>query len=465
MSNFGVTYLLKINKGRKRLSIEDNIGEELHIHFGELRLCLNSEEFASLADRALLLISEASNVSMDILKRIEPRFLFDLCRKGELPSLVLGKTETVPLKSLSCPVCDGFGLWKYKGIKHSEFLKVLKNKKRKTHFDSGQVNYLGDDNVKRCFEALKDCQNNPKICDTYPLYVTDQNIIRDGQHRAVALYYLFGGNYRVKVQRISTNGNYHVKNGIGFLQWIKTYLIGFVVKALRTIVHFPKRAILKHKDKQSAIFYKKVITKPINKAIFEHLCKNEILLDNCFFIDEDIALNLFPVIIKKQQCDFNKVKKIILNEKCRIVSGHSVEGYSFIYGLKEDKLVIDDSGNPVCFIQDKLSSQAMSVVSFMPFSPNIQNYLFSKHKPTQEIIYLLRLFKCLFDKNGFGFNKNDVSYFEKNRNVLERFETEYKWIFEDALFGYSNRMIELLKNAHTTEEYNNIISDYRRFTF
>ena len=84
MSNFGVTYLLNKYKENNRLSIEDNIGEEIHIHFGNMRLMLSNQEFRELAEHSLEYISDITDIPVNVLEKLEPIFLFDLCRRGEL---------------------------------------------------------------------------------------------------------------------------------------------------------------------------------------------------------------------------------------------------------------------------------------------------------------------------------------------------------------------------------------------
>ena len=207
MSNFGVTYLLKVNKGHNRLSIEDNIGEELHIHFGSMRLMLRNSEFKDMAAHALEYISEVTDIPVEVLEKLDPIFLFDLCRKGELPHLKLQNVEYISVGELRCPVRNVFGFWKYKPIKKSHFLEVMKGRKKTTPFDGDQVNYLNNSSKKRCDEILELCKTNKDILEDSPLYVTGNNEIRDGQHRAAALYYLYGHDFKAKIQRMETNRN------------------------------------------------------------------------------------------------------------------------------------------------------------------------------------------------------------------------------------------------------------------
>lgn len=453
MSNFGVTYLLKIYKGNNRLSIEDNIGEELHIHFGEMRLMLKNLQFREFAENSMDYISDITGLSLDVLNRLDPIFLFDLCRRGELPSLTLQQEEYISVGELLCPVQNMFGVWKYKPINKSHFLKVMRKKTDHTPYDEDQINYLGRTNLSRCNNILEMCKKNRKICDDYPLYVTKRNVIRDGQHRAAALYYLYGYQHKVKVQRMETNKSDHL--------YYKDK-----IEILKEIIHTYVNRIRKYKkkiqvNKKELSEYRKCVKRCLNKTVFDELKIDNKLKKEVYFVDKEFALSGFPVLIKKKNANVASIKELLIKHNLRINKGHSLVGVSFIYGLGEDCLLVDDNNHPVAFLQDKLSSYAMSVNSFMPYAPEIQRYLNSYDDVPKAILYILRLLKCMFDKEKQGFYKEDIEYFDEHISILKEKFFTYNGLIEKVLFGYSDRMIELLQNR----EYEKIIEDYRRFEY
>lgn len=455
MSNFGVTYLLKLNKGKNRLSIEDNIGEEVHIHFGEMRLMLRNAEFKHLAKNSLEYIAELTDIPIDDLRKIEPIFLLDLCRKGELPNLILKATEYVPVGELFCPVKSILGVWKYEPIYKSHFLKIINGSAESSPFDNEQINYVGKNNIDRCIDVLNECRNNKRICEEYPLYVTEKNIIRDGQHRAVALYHLYGHDFKVKIQRIE------ILDPLS-----KQSLIGRINNNTRCILKNIFFSAIKYKNKsryskKQISDYKSCVKKDVNINAFVELKKDVALRKLCFFIDGDFAMNKFPVLVKRKHSSNNDVFKLISDHGFFIKPGHILDEISFIYGLEEDFLVVDKSNNPVAFIQEKLSSYAMSVRSFMPYAPEIQRYFESFEEVPDSILYVLRLLKCMFDKDKNGFHEADMIYFESCKKILNDPFFRETGMFEKIFFGYTTRMLNMLDSG----KYIDIIEDYRRFEY
>lgn len=453
MSNFGVTYLLKVYKGANRLSIEDNIGEEIHIHFGPMRLMLKNDAFCKLADNAIRLIADASGVSVDVLNKLDPIFLFDLCRRGELPSLVLKNEEYIEVGRLLCPVRNRFGISRYKTIEHSHFMEIIKGKTKISPFDQWQANYFSKSNYTRCQDVLELCKANANICEEHPLFVTEENHIRDGQHRAAALYYLYGKDFKVKIQRMSTirPSESNRSNLVTFMVWIRRRLKEFLL----SILHSGKKRERKMASKE----YYDAISKPLNKDAFNELRKND---NKPFFcVDENVSISQFPVLIKRNGIDLSSVKAYLQSNGYQLIQGHQIEGISFIYGLKEDWLVVDKQNNPVAYLQDKISSYAMSVNSFMPYAPEIQRYLNQFKDMPETLVFTLRLLKCMFDKKNKGFFEEDVSYFSNHSELLDSEFFSKEGLFEKVFFGYTDRLIQLLQNG----DYQVINDDYKRFRY
>ena len=198
-----------------------------------------------------------------------------------------------------------------------------------------------------------------------------------------------------------------------------------------------------------------------NVLAYNELKKDKYLKKEVFFVDSGFSLADYPVLIKKSNSSDEMIEKGIKQKKMRIISGHDSIGVTFIYGLEKDRLIVDKNNNPVAFLQDKVSSYAMSVNSFMPYAPEIQRYLNSFEEMPKELLYVLRLLKCMFDKNKKGFYKDDIEYFNNNIDMLNEDFFCHDGLFEKVFFGYTDRMIELLKK----KEYSSIIDDYRRFEY
>lgn len=457
MSNFGVTYLLKLNKGNNRLSIEDNIGEELHIHFGEMRLMLRNSDFREFAAHSLEYISDITDLPIDVLETLDPIFLLDLCRRGELPSLTLQNKEMVRLGDLKCPVKNRFGVWHFKPISKSHFVKVMQKKAERTPFDQDQVNYLGRTNIDRCNDILRVCGESKDICNDNPLYVTGMNVIRDGQHRAAALYVLYGPDFEVNVQRMETIRSINYKRS-----FIEDSLKPACRELLVNSVHWVREIKTNKRQKNKEIeMYNRIISCEVNSGAFHALQSDQKLAKEVFFVDADTALSKFPVLIRKAASKTEDIKSLLSEHKLKVMRGHKLEGTTFIYGLGQDYLVVDEADRPVAFLQDKISSYAMSVNSFMPYAPEIQKYLNQFEVIPETLLYSLKLLKCMFDKKGNGFRQQDTEYFDQHKYLLDDEFFSEKGLFSMILFGYTERMLKFLREG----VYETIIEDYRKFEY
>lgn len=212
MSNPGVITLASLrNAGRniKRLDIEDNIGEKIHIHLNSLRVDFSVEEFLALADQV-----DHAALSLDAFQRyqlenLDPHFLFEMsnlikdikeveiktCRLGDLKSLV--RVRLPKIGELMLP----------RRINYSPAYRFLEG-------ESGcfekyvQHNYPGVDNVTRLEKLRDSIKDNgyPRESDHIVIF-GDQKIIRDGQHRAAILSSLGGLDQDIPVMVIYFSGN------------------------------------------------------------------------------------------------------------------------------------------------------------------------------------------------------------------------------------------------------------------
>ena len=171
------------------------------------------------------------------------------------------------------------------------------------------------------------------------------------------------------------------------------------------------------------------------------------------------------MVVLKNNVSFDDIKQHIKKLNLFTIEGNKCAGFSFIYGLKPDLLIVDKRYHPVAFLQHKLSAQSMSVKSYMPFAPEIQKYLLSKPKQPESINYIVRLLKCLFDRNSNGFSENDINYFNNKKTMLVEDEFFSSELFDKVFFGFSEKIKELLNASNTIDEYNNIINIYKRFKY
>ena len=77
MSNPGVIKLAEATIGGENLRIEDNIGEAIHIHYGNIRIDMTIKEFVSFADKLTDIAQNMINIPGFSIKDYDANFLTD----------------------------------------------------------------------------------------------------------------------------------------------------------------------------------------------------------------------------------------------------------------------------------------------------------------------------------------------------------------------------------------------------
>ncbi len=216
MSNPGVIELFGFrfanNSGTHSFRVEDNIGEAIHIHFDDIRLDLTVKEFHKLVDDTLEAITANVDVKGFDAGKCDPLFLFEVAQC--LPWLREVKTEYMPVKDIIVDTLDNNGKRVYRNIKHSRVVKALhgdhaENDKHR------QQNLIGLNNRQRLFRIFNSIKENGyPFKDEHILLFNEQNIVRDGQHKAAVIYVL-SPDAVIPIQRwIFQNNLFSVSNPV-----------------------------------------------------------------------------------------------------------------------------------------------------------------------------------------------------------------------------------------------------------
>ena len=237
MSNPGVITLdsEKSKKDNfKRFEVEDNIGESIHLHIDNMRIDFTINEFLDFSK----LIKE-SIAGLDVLAgySLDQFDAYFLKECGDiLPGLAKIKIEEIELSELKCIVCSSHGsdlnLKKIVGVNETPAYKYLSGDKD-SFISYSQHNYFTENNEGRLAALLESIKNNgyPNL-GRYIVVFDGQNYIRDGQHRAAILSYLYGADTKVKVMRFYFENKKHlIREDIGN---IKVICFWFVKKVYRT---------------------------------------------------------------------------------------------------------------------------------------------------------------------------------------------------------------------------------------
>lgn len=188
MSNPGVRTLAdhSLKDSGFRVRIEDNIGEAIHFHFGDIRIDLTVNEFLEISrDIADSMNNLLQSKGLDIDK-IDPIFLSTIARW--LPDLESVQYEEIALSKLQIVTHDRLGIPHIKGLKASRVYKAL-NGDDKEQKKYKQENLKGQNNIDRINSAMESLKRNGYGSNgEYIILFNNQNLVRDGQHRAACLY-------------------------------------------------------------------------------------------------------------------------------------------------------------------------------------------------------------------------------------------------------------------------------------
>ena len=192
MSNPGVIELFgfgyRNNSGNHSFRVEDNIGEAIHFHFDNIRLDLTVKEFRAFADDMLDTITDIVNVKGFDARKQDPLWLFEMA--DQLSWLQEVKIEYMPVKEIIVDTLNKDGKTVFRYLKHSRVVKALMGDYTENDMRQ-QKNFLGQNNLQRLlliFESVR--KNGYPFNGEYITLYNDQNIIRDGQHRAASIYVL-----------------------------------------------------------------------------------------------------------------------------------------------------------------------------------------------------------------------------------------------------------------------------------
>ena len=214
MSNPAVLTLDNVKKSEgslNRFTIEDNIGESLHIHVDNMRIDLSVDEFLTFSRMIRESLEEINILCGYSINTFDEAFLRNC--SAFLPQLYDIKIETVKISNLKCiyrfNVIKDLFLTKLISVKESPVYKYLKGIDNSfEHYP--QYNYFNCDNVSRIKNLQESLNKNYPVDNKYIILFNDRNIIKDGQHRVAVLADTYGLDAEIEVMRFYFNGKKHI---------------------------------------------------------------------------------------------------------------------------------------------------------------------------------------------------------------------------------------------------------------
>ena len=199
MSNPGVIKLSKKTIHKSKVWLDDNLGESIHIHIDDFRADLTVEEFDKLCNDVGLSINALLDVEGFDCNKIDPVYLeFMLWKK--LMKLRSVKLDKAKLGDMLAPGKEGIY-----PLPESRAVRALEGDTRENDVprSSHHIGQTSQERLDQMYNSVKD--NGYPVNDQYIILYGDDNIIRDGQHRAACLYKQHG-NIEVPVMRLYFDG-------------------------------------------------------------------------------------------------------------------------------------------------------------------------------------------------------------------------------------------------------------------
>lgn len=197
MSNPAVVKLAQGKVGKSKVWLDDNYGESIHLHIDDYRVDMTVEEFSTLYNDSCDILNDLASVKNLDFRNIDPVFL-SLFLWKKIPSLISAKIDNVYLEDLLAPHNTTDRIFK---LSESVGVRALNGtlKNSEEFRESHHISQTEKERMSIIYESIKK-QGYP-YNNQYIILFGDDNIIRDGQHRASCLYYL-NGNIKIPVLRL-----------------------------------------------------------------------------------------------------------------------------------------------------------------------------------------------------------------------------------------------------------------------
>lgn len=259
MSNPGIiTLATKKMPSGKDFRIEDNIGEAIHIHYGDLRLDLSISEFKGVVQESIVILNDLLQNTGLKVDELDPVFLDMISDK--LIDLETVKYDKIQISDIKIQRKNKIGLPVVRPLRQSCMYKALEGKGREYHYFQ-QENNFNQSNEERLQMIHKSIKENGYPYDgKYLIFFNEQNNIRDGQHRAASMLEEFEENTEIEIKRLFFRNNLYNESQHPWMRYLFIWNGARIKSLIRYLVHRIKYFLGRIKSKIGRI---------VNKLIWE----------------------------------------------------------------------------------------------------------------------------------------------------------------------------------------------------
>ena len=453
MSNPAVYLLAENEIHGNHLRIEDNRGEAIHIHYGDLRVSLTIKEFDEFYESVYeaaekLLALEGIKLSEFDLSCFDWNWL----ERYELIERIEKKKKKVGDLYTQYRIRNKEYLSKLVNIKDSPFIDALHGKDQYLQRYK-EVTKFGQNSTDRLHEVYQFIRNNGYPVDDQYIMVDGNGVIYDGDHRAACLYELYGGEYEIPVLEVSFRDE--VENIQTAIRYNRHDLIPRLLKktvrdGLHMIWNVPSG--LKRKIKKG------VSWKQPGREIAIGDLINLVNENGIHYYLMDCSANIPECSISYQMVvdSFEGVKEVI---KTDAITGY--RDYLFLYSTPAPIIVKCRDGN--LLIWDRLCGKSRFEQDILPLDKYCNQYAWRHISENgrgwmvanTQTILLYRITRSLLESQEFS--PEDRFFIEQHRDCLD--DEVVRELFQKEFFLYTDHLLQQLKASR----YEEAIEDYLHF--
>lgn len=238
MSNPGVIELSNVSLSIGNFRVEDNIGEALHLHIGDFRIDITIKNLHELAGNCKEILNSLIAIEGFRCENIDSSFLIKIA--GFLPDLESVSYDTMRLSEMLIDTKNLIGLPVFRKIEYSRVVKSLKGNPKEDDKHK-QENFYLQSNRQRTMEVYESIKQNGYISSEKAIvFFNSQPIIRDGQHRAATMWYMYQ-DMELPVLRLKFIQN---KYNLFPYPWI-LFLFKWDIRKIRKVVKLVIKAMLR----------------------------------------------------------------------------------------------------------------------------------------------------------------------------------------------------------------------------
>ena len=204
MSNPAVVVLSSGRIGKSNVTIEDNVGEAIHLHMDDIRIDFTYLDFKKMVEGTKKVIEEIVSVEGFSCDDYDPVFLSSIA--PWLLDLERVEEDTISLEDILVNIPKKYKHVNFESIKSSKDYKAMQGdcKEISKYNSFDHIGQTGIERLNDIVESIKEYGYPFK--NKRMVFFNDSNVIRDGQHRAAVLRYLYGSR-EVPILRLYFRGD------------------------------------------------------------------------------------------------------------------------------------------------------------------------------------------------------------------------------------------------------------------